>query len=77
MPGPAKLCASIWRIGPILPQAPSLREGQEAHGDDAYAVGYTVKKYAQAAGINRLAAQLWGLTEVELREIQESLKEQG
>jgi hypothetical protein len=32
---------------------------------------YTVKKYAQAGGNDRLAAQLWGLTEVELREIQD------
>ncbi len=46
---------------------------QQAHA--AAAAGDTAAVQAIEAEIDRLAAQLWGLTEAELREIQESLAE--
>jgi len=48
---------------------------QQAH--EATAAGDTARVREIEAEINRLAAELWGLTEGELREIQESLEELG
>jgi len=48
---------------------------QQAHA--ATAAGETARVQEIEAEIDRLAAGLWGLTEAELREIQESLAELG
>jgi SAM-dependent methyltransferase len=48
---------------------------QQAH--EATAAGDAARVREIEAEIDRLAAQLWGLTEAELREIQESLEELG
>jgi hypothetical protein len=48
---------------------------QQAHA--ATAAGDTARVQTIEAEIDRLAAQLWGLTDAELREIQESLAELG
>ena len=65
------------RIPGFAPQAPlhlRLAElSRRAHG--ATAAGNTAQVEAIDAEIDRLAAQLWGLTEEELREIQRNLAE--
>jgi len=48
---------------------------QQAH--EATAAGDAVRVREIEVEIDRLAAELWGLTEEELREIQESLEELG
>ena len=48
---------------------------QQAH--EATAAGDTARVGEIEAEIDRLAAELWGLTEEELREIRESLEELG
>ena len=56
---------------PIHRQLAAL--SQQAH--EATAAGDTARVREIETEIDRLAAQLWGLTEAELREIQESLEE--
>ena len=66
--------ASIPRYDPTNPIHRQLAAlSQQAH--EATAAGDTARVRKIEAEIDRLAAQLWGLTEAELREIQESLEE--
>ena len=62
------------RFDPASPTHLALSSlSQQAHA--ATATGDAARVWAIEAEIDRLAAQLWGLTEAELREIQESLAE--
>ncbi|HBY98372.1 MAG TPA: hypothetical protein DEP84_31260 [Chloroflexi bacterium] len=64
------------RFDPVNSTHPQLADlSQQAHA--ATATGDAARVRDIEAEIDRLAAQLWGLTEAELKEIQESLAELG